>query len=166
MCPLAKTQHTDIASEVERHRSRGTTAPFDSVIVTPAGTFGTGEADVIQADIDGAIITGILPMGQYGTVHADHALRTMPLSLAPTVGRLTDSSVTEHDSNVTSPSQEIRSQNTGNTMKLLRKLNTAVEGESAVTVIHECRRCGTTVDRAASTCPYCGPTDIVTYYIT
>lgn len=31
------------------------------------------------------------------------------------------------------------------------------------TVVHECRRCGTTVETTDDPCPYCGPTDVVRY---
>lgn len=31
------------------------------------------------------------------------------------------------------------------------------------TVIHECRRCGTTLEADAGVCPYCGPTETVRY---
>lgn len=32
--------------------------------------------------------------------------------------------------------------------------------------VHECRHCGTTVDRETDPCPACGTTDIVRYHIT
>ena len=35
--------------------------------------------------------------------------------------------------------------------------------EGSETVVYECRRCGTTLDANASTCPYCGPTEIVRF---
>jgi rubrerythrin len=30
-------------------------------------------------------------------------------------------------------------------------------------LIHECRRCGTTLVRHDDPCPYCGPTDVETF---
>ncbi|RQG89778.1 hypothetical protein EA462_07095 [Natrarchaeobius halalkaliphilus] len=35
----------------------------------------------------------------------------------------------------------------------------------SVTVIEECRRCGTTIETSCSDCPTCGCDDIVTYRI-
>ena len=35
-----------------------------------------------------------------------------------------------------------------------------------ITHIYECRQCGTSVEKGAETCPYCGPTDVVEYKIT
>lgn len=37
------------------------------------------------------------------------------------------------------------------------------QGRGDDTVVYECRRCGTTLDANARTCPYCGPTEIVRF---
>ena len=33
------------------------------------------------------------------------------------------------------------------------------------TIVVECRRCGTSLDSTDEDCPYCGPTNVVTYEI-
>lgn len=38
--------------------------------------------------------------------------------------------------------------------------------EATTDVVFECRACGTTLDGENSTCPYCGPTDVVCYDLT
>lgn len=41
----------------------------------------------------------------------------------------------------------------------------AVGNDPEQQVIHECRRCGTTLDRPSASCPYCSRNDVVTFVI-
>lgn len=36
-------------------------------------------------------------------------------------------------------------------------------GRGAAGAVYECRRCGTTLAADEECCPYCGPTDVVTF---
>lgn len=69
-------------------KGKGKNASFDGVIYAPAGRTGPGKVLVMQADVYGEILTGNLTLGQYGAVHYDHALRSVPLPRSPTVARL------------------------------------------------------------------------------
>jgi rubrerythrin len=39
-------------------------------------------------------------------------------------------------------------------------------GRGAAGPVYECRRCGTTLTAGEERCPYCGPTDVVTFELT
>lgn len=47
--------------------------------------------------------------------------------------------------------------------RLVDGLLTEQRGDRGDTVIYECRKCGTTLEPDASTCPYCGPTETVRF---
>lgn len=51
-------------------------------------------------------------------------------------------------------------------MSLVRSgLRQVLRRETQSQVIYECRRCGTTVDRSAESCPVCGAAEIAQYDI-
>lgn len=80
--------------------SNGANAEFDGVLYAPAGQLGPGWTYVKQADVYGAVVTGNLSVGQYGAIHFDRSLTSLPLPLSPRITRLEYLHVAVHPVNV------------------------------------------------------------------
>jgi len=76
-------------------------ATFHGLVYAPDGLTLSGSVFVKQSEVFGGVVAGKVILGQYGQVHFDESLKTIPLPRASRISRLEYMHVTVHRMNVT-----------------------------------------------------------------